>query len=142
MPRFYYGNDGQGKLVRDHLDQIISSKGHKVKSHRLSPLQLSEEILKKIPEELDELTTSLKNGNQAEEKTELADLLTLLGSYIKVRKFSKTEITKIKNAKTAKMGAFEQGLVIEYNELNPDSDDYDFWLSHFRNNSDRYIEKY
>jgi predicted house-cleaning noncanonical NTP pyrophosphatase (MazG superfamily) len=140
MIRFYYGEDGKGKLVRDTLDKKICSEKHIVKARHLKKEDLAEAIVKKLPEEAKELSVALAVGDIDEEKAELADVLTLLDSYIKVRGFDKAEIVKIMNAKTAKKGAFDQGTFIEYVDLNPEGDDYEFWLKHFRDNADRYKE--
>lgn len=141
MARFYYGEDGKGKLVRDRLDEKIRSEGHEVKTRKLEPKVLGREILKKIPEELDELLAALNSGDAEQEVDELADLQTLIDSYIKARGLDVLEIERVKQAKTAAKGAFDEGTFIEYVDLNPDGDDYDFWCNHFRENSDRYIEK-
>jgi predicted house-cleaning noncanonical NTP pyrophosphatase (MazG superfamily) len=140
MIRFYYGEDGNGKLVRDKLDEVIRAERHIVKTRKLKPEELSEEILKKTPEEISELLTAFKSGDTKEEKEELADLLTLIDSYIETRDFDIAEIEKIKQAKKRKKGAFSEGTFIEYVDLNPEGDDYEFWCAHFRKNADRYKE--
>ena len=140
MTRFYYGKDCKGKLVRDNIYEIIRTNHHEAKTRQLDCRELAKEILNKIPEELSELLVALEGGDIAEEKEELADLITLIDAYTKARQFDTMEIEKIKQAKNAKKGAFDKGIFIEYVDLNPESDDYDFWCSHFRKNSDRYIE--
>jgi len=141
MIRFYYGEEGKGKLVRDKLDEMIRLEKHIVQSSFLPKNELSIAIIDKLPEEVQELKDALKNGVEKEEKEELADILTLVKSYIKIKGYDIEEIEKIMDRKTSKIGAFEKGTFIEYVDLNPDSDDYEFWLKHFRNNSDRYIEE-
>ena len=140
MVRFYYGEDGKGKLVRDRLDEKIRSERHVVKTRKLASEELGREILKKIPEELGELLAALEGGKQSEEIEEFADVLSLIGSYAKARGLDDTEVQRVKQAKDDKKGAFDDGTFIEYVELNPDGDDYEFWLNYFRKNSDRYIE--
>lgn len=142
MIRIYYGPEGEGKLVRDTLDEKIRSEKHIVKSRYLGKEALAQAIVDKFPEEIGELKSALDSGDINEEKEELADTMTLFESYIKARGFEMSEIEEIMKKKTAKKGAFEKGTFIEYVDLNPDGDDYEFWLNHFRENSDRYIEEY
>ena len=141
MIRFYYGENGEGKLVRDTLDEKIRSEKHFVKTRSLDKNDLAGEIINKLPEEINELKDALSSGIEADEKEELADVLTLIGSYAVVRGFEMDEINEIMKNKTVKKGAFEKGTYIEYVDLNPKGDDYEFWLKHFRDNSDRYIEE-
>ena len=141
MIRFYYGPDGKGKLVRDTLDKKICSEKHIVKSRFLPKKELAVAILDKLPEEIQELKVADKVGNQDDIKEELADVLTLIRSYINIQGYEAVDIEKVVDEKVTQKGAYEKGTFIEYVELNPNGDDYDFWLKHFRDNSDRYIEE-
>jgi predicted house-cleaning noncanonical NTP pyrophosphatase (MazG superfamily) len=148
MIRFYYGPEGEGKLVRDTIDKKICSERHVVKARYLEKEELAGAILDKMPEELAELKTALARAalggdveEEKEEKEELADVMALLGSYIKVRGFEPAEIERIRDEKARKRGAFDMGTFIEYVDLNPEGEDYEFWLKHFRENSDRYVEE-
>jgi Uncharacterized conserved protein len=141
MIRFYYDKENGGKLVRDKMPEIIISEKRKVKVRQIEAKSLAGAILGKIPEELEELKIELETGNVDNEKTEIADLMTLLESYILARGFDYDEIKQIMDAKSAKRGIFAKGKVIEYIELNSNSEKYDFWLKYFRDNPDRYTEE-
>lgn len=144
MNRFYYGENGKGKLVRDNLNEVIHGEGHVVESRQLESAGLSRAILQKIPEELQEISEVMDSGNRTEIVEELADLKSLTDSLQKAAQnafgITSAEIDEAEKAKSAKKGSFEKGTFIEYVELNPDGKDYDFWLKHFRSNSDRYKE--
>ena len=139
--KFYYGEDGRGKLVRDKLDDVIRAEGHKVKVRKLDAEDLSAEILKKIPEEVAELLEAMSGDSREAEKEELADVWALLEAFQKARGFLDAEISEVKAAKAAKKGGFDEGTFIEYVDLRPEGEGYDFWLEHFRKNADRYIEE-
>ena len=139
--RIWYGPDGKGKLVRDGLDAKLRKDGREVKSRKLDRKELPRAILDKIPEDLDELVEAFNSGDIREEMMELADLLALIDSYIKVRGFDLKELEKVKERIVAEKGAYLKGTFIEYCDMGPEVKDYEFWLAHFRKNSDRYIEE-
>jgi predicted house-cleaning noncanonical NTP pyrophosphatase (MazG superfamily) len=140
MAKFYYGADGKGKLVRDKLDEVIRKQGYKVSARQLEPVVLAAEILKKMPEELAELEEARVSGDREEELKELADVLTLLDAYKMVRGLEESEVEAAKAQKIARAGGFKRGTFIEWVELVPGAEDYDYWLQHFRDNAERYLE--
>lgn len=140
MSKFYFGENGEGKLVRDKLDGIIRSQGHKVVVKKLDRINLEKAILNKMPEEIREIGEAIDIGNRDEIVEELADLQSLINSLREVLEISESEVIETEAMKSAKKGAFVEGVFIESVELNSDSDNYAFWLKHFRDNSDRYKE--
>jgi predicted house-cleaning noncanonical NTP pyrophosphatase (MazG superfamily) len=141
MTRFYYGSEGEGKLVRDKLPDVIRAEKHIVKTLKLDNAQLATYILEKMPEEIAEIKEALGGGDKSEVADEIADLQTLIDSLVEIVGIDKADVDKIKQKKTGKKGAFINGAYIEYVELNPNGDDYGFWLDHFRKNADRYKER-
>lgn len=140
MSKFYYGPDGKGKLVRDKLDSVVAEQGHIMSTKRLSDDEIIQAILGKFPEEMSEIKAAVKSGERREVVEELADLKSLTNSLQQKLGISQDEVDMAERAKSAKKGAFVERLLVEYVELNPEADDYDFWLQHFRDNSDRYVE--
>ena len=140
MKKFYYGPDGKGKLIRDKLDSVIRGQGHTLGMRRLSTDKIVQAILNKFPEEIDEIAVAVKSGEHREMVEELADLKSLTNSLQQKLNISQDEVDAAERAKSAKKGAFVEGLFVEYVELNPEADDYDFWLKYYRDNSDRYVE--
>jgi len=138
MIRFYFGENG--KLVRDKVAELTISQNHGIKTRKIGSEAIAKEILEKLPEEIEELKEARKNSDK-EEKKELADVITLLRSYIEKRGFDMSEIEAIISEKNDKKGGFDNGIVVEYVDLNPDGDEYDIWLNHFRSDKDRYIEE-
>lgn len=141
MNKFYYGKDGEGKLVRDKLDDVIRAEGHIVKSQKLKKAELVKAIMHKFLEEVNELSVAIDSDKRDEIIKELADLKSLFDSLIKVLGIPKNEVNGAEKKKSAEKGAFGQGTFIEYVELNPKGKDYEFWLKHFCGNSDRFKEE-
>jgi predicted house-cleaning noncanonical NTP pyrophosphatase (MazG superfamily) len=139
MIRFYFGKNG--KLVRDKVAELTLSQKHGVKTRAVGDKSLAEAIVKKMPEEISELSTELREGRADGEKEELADVLTLIYSYLKARGFEMAEIDQLIRKKSDKRGAFDKGVIIEYIDLSPNGDDYEFWLKHFRSQPNQYIEE-
>jgi len=141
MTKFFYGADKKGKLVRDKIAQDTLKEGHKVQSRKIAGDELLRELLKKFREELGELENAFSAKNPDDEKAEIADLQTLLDAYIRTRGFDECEIDQIKQRKIAKKGGFDKGSFIEWVDLKPDAENYDFWLNYFRENAERYPEE-
>ena len=141
MNKFYFGEDGKGKLVRDKLADVISAEGHEVDSVKLDKSDLSLAIVGKIPEEQAELLQAVESDDRNDIIYEIADILALVESLAKVCGIEMKDIDNAKSEKASKKGEFIEGVQINSVTLNPNSEDYGFWLKHFRENSDRYIEE-
>lgn len=141
MIRFYFNKEEGGKLVRDKIPELTIAQKHDIKDRKLNKEDLAQAILGKFPEELAELKEELKEGNIEGEKKEIADIVSLLNAYIEARNFNKTEIEQVEKTKSDKKGSFIDGVVVEYVDLNPEGDDYEFWLNNFRKDPERYIEE-
>jgi len=141
MTKFYFSLDKKGKLIRDKIEKNMIAQGHEVKSRQLSGNKLLQELFKKFPEEFKELEEASRAKDSDGEMEELADLLTLIEGYMHARGFDEKAIGYIKQAKIAKSGAFNEGLFVEWIDLNPDSETYDFWAKHYRDRPEGYIEE-
>ncbi|MCL2038251.1 hypothetical protein FWG95_04635, partial [Candidatus Saccharibacteria bacterium] len=75
------------------------------------------------------------------EMSELADLQSLIDAYIKARGFDAAEINRLKNTKAERRGAFDNGLFVEWVELNPDAENYEKWLKYYRDRPNQYVEE-
>ena len=141
MNKFYFGEDGKGKLVRDKLADVISAEGHEVDSVKLNKSDLALAIVNKILEEQSELLQAVESKDQNDIKFEIADILTLVESLAKVCGIEMKDIDNAKFEKASKKGGFVEGVQINSVTLSPNSEGYEFWLKHFRENSGRYIEE-
>ena len=140
MPKFLYGKDGKGKLVRTKTPEVIMAEGHEVVSRELAREELVDQLLSKILEEHGEIIQAMGEGDNNEILDEVADLTEVVNALGKALGFNNDEINAWRAKKSAKKGGFDEGIFIEYIVLNPDGDNYDFWLDHFRRNAHRYPE--
>lgn len=140
MARFYFGAEGTGKLVRDNIDALIQAQGHNVESRKIDQEKLAGLIMGKYSEELTELADAVKSGDRKKIVEELADLRSLTLSLQGLLKISDEEVNVIEENKSAKKGSFTKGTFIEYVELSPGGEEFDYWLDYFRGN-DQYTEK-
>lgn len=140
MTRFYFGAEGTGKLVRDNINTLIQAQGHKVVTRKIDEEKLAGLIMGKYSEELAELADAVKSGDRKEIVEELADLRSLALSLQGLLKISDKEVNVVEENKSAKKGSFTKGTFIEYVELSPDGEEFDYWLDYFRGN-DQYTEK-
>jgi predicted house-cleaning noncanonical NTP pyrophosphatase (MazG superfamily) len=138
MTKFYFGK--HGKLVRDKIPAMSEAEGHIVKVRQLSRKDLADAILGKFLEEINELKEAFDSGDEKAEKKEIADVQTLLDSYIKVRNFSMVECEAVKEAKKDERGAFDCGYWIDWIDLNDDSADGQSLLKKYRREFTVYIE--
>ena len=97
-------------------------------------------ILGKYSEELAELADAVKSGYHKEIVEELADLRSLALSLQGMLKISDDEVNEAEANKSVKKGSFTKGIFIEYIELNPEGEEFDFWLDYFHRN-DQYTEE-
>lgn len=140
MTRFYFGAEGTGKLVRDNINTLIQAQGHKVVTRKIDEEKLAGLIMGKYSEELAELADAVKSGDRKEIVEELADLRSLALSLQGLLKISDKEVNVVEENKSAKKGSFTKGTFIEYVELSPDGEEFDYWIDYFRGN-DKYTEK-
>lgn len=140
MNRFYFGAEGTGKLVRDNINTLIQTQGHKVVTRKIDKEKLAGLIMGKYSEELAELADAVKSGDRKEIVEELADLRSLALSLQGLLNVSDKEVNVVEENKSAKKGSFTKGTFIEYVELSPDGEEFDYWIDYFRGN-DQYTEK-
>jgi len=126
--------------VRDTIDTLIEAQGHYVKTRNIDQEKLAGLILGKYSEELAELADAVKSGYHKEIVEELADLRSLALSLQGLLKISDKEVNVVEENKSAKKGSFTKGIFIEYVDLNPDGEEFDYWLDYFRGN-DKYTEE-
>lgn len=139
----FRGREGTGKLVRDTIDTLIEAQGHYVKTRNIDQEKLAGLILGKYSEELAELAEladAVKSGYHKEIVEELADLRSLALSLQGLLKISDEEVNEAEANKSVKKGSFTKGIFIEYIELNPEGEEFDFWLDYFHRN-DQYTEE-
>ncbi|MDO4271717.1 MAG: nucleoside triphosphate pyrophosphohydrolase [Candidatus Saccharibacteria bacterium] len=139
--RFYWGSDGKGKLVRGNIVKNIDFEGHYVDWRKLDDRELPLAILNKLSEEMAEVIEAVQSGDRDEEIEEVADLLAIVESYAQVRGLDMAEINRAKDTKTAKRGSLADGVWVNYCDLLPAGDKYDYWLNYFRSRPNGYIEE-
>ena len=91
----------QGKLVRDHIPEIILATGKKPITRVLEQEEYLEELDRKLNEEIAEY--------QADKSIEeMADVLEVLFAICEARGYSVEELMEVRNAKREKRGGFEK----------------------------------
>lgn len=92
---------GQGKLVRDHIPQIIMKDGKKPVTRILEQEEYLEELDRKLNEEVAEY--------QADKSLEeMADVLEVLFAICEGRGYSVEELMAVRDAKRESSGGFAQ----------------------------------
>jgi predicted house-cleaning noncanonical NTP pyrophosphatase (MazG superfamily) len=97
------------KLVRDNIPSILVAKGLKPETRILENQEFLDYLFKKTVEESTELLYSLKKGNTLEE---LADLMELIETILKVKGWSKEELQGVMLEKRQKNGGFENKILM------------------------------
>lgn len=99
------------KLVRDNIPQIIKDRdGKDVRVKVLSnDDDYLESLLKKLVEEARELEHYLEDENMEEE---LADVMEIIETVLKLKGWSLEDIAKIQNEKRKKNGGFEKRIIL------------------------------
>ena len=141
MTRFYFGLDKKGKLVRDQISPDLLREKHVIKSRKISGDEFLRELLKKFPEEFGEMLEAFEANDREEEKAELADLQSIIDAYIRARGFDAAEINRLKDEKIKRRGAFDKGLFVEWIDLKPDANNYQFWAKYYRDRPNQYLEE-
>lgn len=94
------------KLVRDHIPEIIQSKGKVAITHTASPEEFEEKLLEKLQEEI----TEIKGDPNPEE---LADLLEVIIAICDQKKYNFGEIEIIRKKKAAERGRFKKKIILD-----------------------------
>lgn len=94
------------KLVRDHIPEIIESSGKVCMTEILT----NEAYLKMLDNKLDEELAEYHKDQNIEE---LADLLEVILACAIARGYSVDELEKVRAAKAAKRGGFEQKILLK-----------------------------
>ena len=97
------------KLVRDKILEIIEASGTKYNSRILEPQELLTEVKAKIIEEAKEFHDA---GNIQDNIEELADILELVHTALKVMDVTYEELDLIRKQKKDKRGGFEKGIYL------------------------------
>lgn len=98
------------KLVRDNIPSIIDSqKGRKANWRILDNEQYLQELNKKLIEEANEFI-------EANDIEELADLIEVVESIMKVKEFEWEEVKKQQDIKREKNGGFEDRIYLDFIE--------------------------
>lgn len=99
------------KLVRDRIPEIVFKKT--VKKVKRRTLKNNSEYLKylfkKVVEEAKELEFALKQGNIQEE---IADIMEILDTIVKVKSLKWPEIKNLQKEKRKKNGSFEKRIIL------------------------------
>ena len=134
MKRVYFGKDGQGKLVRDNLPELLTKQGYPYSAKVLLPSELASHIVGKMPEEVNEIKFALANQSKDALVEEIADLIELIDSLVKVANVTKEDLADAKQRKTDSRGSFTTGQFIHYVDLVETGNNYDYWVKYFSGN--------
>lgn len=98
-----------GKLVRDGIPDKIKSNNEEVVTMTLLPDERRRMLLAKLMEEAQEVVEST---NRDDLRSELADVQEVLQSLIRHSGFDVADIEKVAEAKAARLGSFDKGVVL------------------------------
>lgn len=94
------------KLVRDKIPEYIKNKGGSPIFHIADEAEYWAKLKEKLIEEAEEF---LKDENEAE----IADVFEVIDAIIEHKKFSKDEISKIKESKAEERGVFNKRIILD-----------------------------
>ena len=94
------------KLVRDRIPEIIEASGKTCVAEVLPQDAYIQALDAKLNEELAEY-------QQSKSLEELADLLEVMGAVVKARGYTWEELTRARNEKCSRRGAFEQRIFLK-----------------------------
>lgn len=97
-----------GKLVRDKIPEIIAADGRKAVTHVAAP----DEFLRRLREKFVEEAVELRAGAKKDVE-ELADILELMQTYLKVKGLTFKELESLRAKKAAERGGFEKRIILE-----------------------------
>lgn len=120
------------KLVRDNIVHLQLAQGAKPLYWQLSDDEHAEHLVKKVIEEVQEVTAATKG----EVAAELADVQQALDDLRDKLGITPAAVAEAQSAKAAKYGKFEQGVYVDHVEVPEDN----AWVEHFRSNPERYPE--
>lgn len=97
------------KLVRDHIPEVIQKTNKEFSTRILSEEEYETELKKKLSEELIEYVEASSDKEAVEE---LADILELLHSAVKLHGSSFEELEEVRKKKAEKRGGFEKRIFL------------------------------
>jgi len=97
------------KLVRDRIPEIINNSGKWAITRQLSDEEYKEELRRKIREELMEYFSTNTDEDALEE---LADLLEIIHSLVKVHGTNMDQLEQIRYKKAEERGSFDKRIFL------------------------------
>lgn len=101
----------KNKLVRDFIPQYIERNGQKAVVEILDDKRFSEELLKKLTEEAQEVIEATTEG-KSRLTEEIADLYEVTDSLIKLYGINKDDIKSVQKQKRSSNGGFNKKLYL------------------------------
>jgi predicted house-cleaning noncanonical NTP pyrophosphatase (MazG superfamily) len=120
------------KLVRDNIVKDIQKIGNRPIYKVLNDDEYISELLKKLLEEANEITSSPKD----ELLGELSDIQEIIDNLIVALNISKHDLQAAQDKKNSKAGSFKEKLYIDYVETDSESE----WGKFYSKNSHKYPE--
>ncbi len=96
----------KNKLIRDQVPSSIIKQGRTPNLRTLNNEEFQKEIFNKLIDEANEVIESQNNLDHLPE--EIADVLEVIDSIIKIKNLDKNQILKIQTEKRNKWGSFDQ----------------------------------
>lgn len=101
------------KLVRDRIPEIIAKNGKAYETVTLSPAEFTEELRKKLLEEVNEY---LEASTDEESLSELGDVMEVVRSLARMHGKSYEDLEKLREEKETERGAFQERVFLKYVE--------------------------
>ncbi|HHH1032317.1 TPA: hypothetical protein ACPZQF_002995 [Yersinia enterocolitica] len=123
------------KLVRDKIPEFINSQGEDVRLIKLKSEALISAMKRKVVEESLEVFDAKTSDEIIEE---IADLQEIINALTKELKISNKEIERVRKAKKAKRGGFDNGIMLGKTALGPSLSLSDEGKSNFEEPTKKY----
>ena len=94
------------KLVRDKIPEIIKKKGEKCKTHIASDKEYWKKLKEKLLEEI-------KEFGENETIEEMADILEIIDTVCRYKKFNRRKLESVKKQKAKERGRFKKKIILE-----------------------------
>jgi predicted house-cleaning noncanonical NTP pyrophosphatase (MazG superfamily) len=102
------------KLVRDKIPEIMKLKGQHPKTQKIkSNSEFLKFLQKKLLEEVEEFIEASIIKNSKASKEELADILEVIDTICKLKKYDLNSIYKLKDKKRLEKGGFNNKILLK-----------------------------
>ena len=104
MEKIFYN-----KLIRDKIPEVIKNRGSEFETRELSDAEFEKELLKKVSEEAQEVSSA---GTREDIVREIADVIDVIEEIKELKQISVNDIETARKAMFDKKGGFKKRLFL------------------------------